>query len=212
MIKNVFVVTPKYKGVVKGRTRYTKDDGETFVLIRFYETIRVTMIAVDELPDIRLDDLVMGDDIILFLAIRYPGCLTLVSMTDFSGIDFSRGMPDDVREKLTADPDYDLDDDGWMDESEDWFLNFKSDSAYADQVLVYSPFVATHTKTIQINTESEEVEFTETIINGEVPLPIERPIRTFAVGPEEPLDEMSFDGISFDSLSTDETFTLPKFI
>jgi hypothetical protein len=197
MIKNVFVVTPKYKGTVKGRTRYTKEDGETFVLIRFYETIRVTMIAVDELPDIRLDRLVMGDDIIQFLANRYPGCLTLASMTDFCGIDFSRKMPDDVREKLTADPDYDLDDDGWTDESEDWFYNFQSGSAYADQVLVYSPFVATHTKTIQINTESEEVEFIETIINGEVPLPIERPVRTF-VEDQQPIPELSWDGIIFE--------------
>ncbi len=212
MIKNVFVVTPKYKGVVKGRTRYTKgDDGETFVLIRFYETIRVTMIAVDELPNIRLDDLVMGDDIIRFLANRYPGCLTLASMTDFCGIDFSREMPDDVREKLTADPDYDLDDDGWTDESENWFYNFQSGSAYADQVLVYSQFVVTHTKSIHINTESEEVEFTETVINGEVPLPVERPIRWFSEEPQ-PLDELSFDGISFDTLSIDETFALPKFI
>ena len=211
MIKNVFVVTPKYKGTVKGRTRYTKDDdGETFVLIRFYETIRVTMIAVDELPDIRLDDLVMGDDIIRFLANRYPECHSLASMTGFCGIDFSRGMPDDVREKLTADPDYDLDDDGWTDESENWFFNFTSESAYADQVLVYSPFVVTHTKSIQIDTESEDVEFTETII-GEVPLPVERPIRTF-LDEQQQIPELSWDGMSFDKLCEDDNFTIPKFL
>ena len=208
MIKNVFVLTPKYKGIVKGRTQYTNNDGETFILIRFYNSIRVAMIAIDELPIIQLDELIMGDNIIQFLANRYPGCLCQTRITDFCGIDFSRKMPDDVREKLTRNPDYCLYDDGWSDNSEHWFYDFDSQSHYADEVLVYSPFVATHTKSIKIDTVPKEtisdieddddtVIFTETIV-GEPPLPVEKPIRGFASVDEELLPELSWEGIEFD--------------
>jgi hypothetical protein len=161
------------------------------------------MITIDASYAIEVDDLITGENIRGFLGRRYPNTLLKIQLTDFCGIDFSYDMPDDVREKLTANPEYDLDDDGWDDNSEHRFYDFDSDSDYADEILVYTPFIVTLVKSIQIDTDSDEVVFTETIVD-EPPLPAEKPSLCFSM---DEIYEMSWDGIEFES-----TFSTPKHI
>ena len=195
MIKKVFVLTQKYKEITKGRTHYTNNNGDSFILTRLYNSLSIKMITIDASYVIKVDDLITGENIKRFLGCRYPNTLLTIQLTDFCGIDFSYDMPDDVREKLTADPEYDLDDDGWDDNSEHRFYDFDSSSDYADEILVYTPFIVTLVKSIQIDTvsdESDEVVFTETIVD-EPPLPTEKPTVCFSM---DEIYEMSWDEIN----------------
>jgi hypothetical protein len=189
MIKKVFAVTPKYKEITKGRTHYTNDNGDSFALTRLYNSLSIKMINLDATYEIEVDDLIMGENIRGFLGYRYPGTVCEILMTDFCGIDFSYDMPDDVRKKLTADPEYDLDDDGWI--TEDIYYDFDSGSDYADEVLVYTPFVVTLLKSVHIDNSGDEVVFTETMVD-KPPLPIERPTLSFS------MEESSWDDMKWE--------------
>jgi len=114
-----YLITPDYKYNVSERTIYTNYSGTTFTIERYYETVDIIM-KCDEEPVIDIEH-VFGANMIEYLSEKYPGCELEYSIFHGGGIEYPPNMPEEFREKMRADPYYDLTDDGWdVAETELW--------------------------------------------------------------------------------------------
>jgi hypothetical protein len=121
-----YLITPDYKHNVSERTIYTDYSGTTFTIERYYETVEIIM-KCDEEPVIDIEH-VFGANMIDYLSEKYPGCELEYSIFHCSGIEYPHDMPEEFRDKMRADPYYDLTDDGWdVAETELWgYTNFST--------------------------------------------------------------------------------------
>jgi len=107
-----YLITPDYKYNVSERTIYANYNGRNFTIERYYETVEIIM-KCDEEPVIDIEH-VFGANMIEYLSNKYPGCELEYSIFHGSGIEYPPNIPEEIREKMRADPYYDLTDDGWV--------------------------------------------------------------------------------------------------
>jgi hypothetical protein len=108
---NVYLVKPKFEQNVSERMIYTNYGGKFFTIERYYRTVDI-IVKCDEEPVIDID-CVFGANLIEYLSNKYPDCELEYNIFDDCGVEYSSDMPKVLREKMLANPCYDLTEDGW---------------------------------------------------------------------------------------------------
>jgi len=145
-----YLLTPKYEHIVKGFTKYKNHDQRkpNFNLVRNFQSVEIELSTYAPVEESLIEIANGGESIWKALHDRYH-CYFLTTFKGYCNIDFSYDMPEDVREKLIEDPNYDLE------EGLDWYNNYGywNDGAYGyesesdlpeekwfDDVWVYTSF------------------------------------------------------------------------
>jgi len=142
-----YLLTPKYEHIVKGFTEYKNYDESKpyFNIVRIFQSVEIELYTYKPLEETVIE--INGESIWKALKNRYH-CYYFTTLKGYFNIDFSYDMPEDVREKLKENPNYDLEEElGWYNNYNYWHDGYDSDSEsevpeekFFDDVLVYTPF------------------------------------------------------------------------
>lgn len=144
-----YLLTPKFEHIVKGVTKYKNYDERKppFNLVRVFQSVEIELstYAPLDVAEITND----CESIWKTLHDRYH-CYFVTTFKGYCNIDFSYDMPEDVKDKLRENPDYDLEEElGWYNNFHYW--NDGSDGSdvseseipeekWFDDVWAYTPF------------------------------------------------------------------------
>ena len=106
-----YLAKPKFEQNVSERTVYANCDGKSFTIERYYRTVDI-IVRSDEEPVIDID-CVFGENLIEYMNNKYPNSESKYDVFHKCGTEYPPDMPIDLREKLAANPHYDLTEDGW---------------------------------------------------------------------------------------------------
>lgn len=181
--KNVRTVT-KYAGFM---------NKPCFTIVRYYSSIDIRMIIAKE-KLVELDDFLLGSEINSYLNEKFPECYYTIRLSHCCHFECSPETPNDARENLEKNVDYNLRLDYYFCDSDKYGYAYELD--YADEIFVDGQFTVS------------PIDNVAPIIREHNPVVLTQP---FEYAITEELDELSWDGMVFDKLSSDETFTLPIF-
>lgn len=185
-----YLLTPKYERIVKSFTEYKNYDESKpyFNIVRIFRSVEIELQTYGPIEENVIEINEIGESIWKALTNKYH-CYYFTTLKEYLDIDFSYDMPDDVRDKLTENPNCDLEKElGWYNNWGYW--NDDSDSEepeekWYDDVWVHTPFIVSFIKhrpppPPRILSPPPEIEYEFT--------------------PTEPLEEMSLDDIFHISL------------
>ena len=187
-----YSLTPKYEHIVKGFTKYKNYDENKphFNIVRIFRSVEIELSTYTPLEELVFEINEQGESIWKELKNRYH-CYYFTNLKGYCGIDFSYDMPEDVREKLKENPNYDLEELGWYNNYDYYCWNEETEpepedpeEKFYDDVWTYTPFSITFIKHKP----------------PPLPPPISPPpppIVPYEYAPTEPLEEISWDNIHF---------------
>jgi len=190
-----YSLTPKYEHIVKGITKYQCRDkmNSKFNLVRIFDSVEIVLYTYKPVEETVIEINEQGESIWTTLHNKYH-CYCETKLKGYREIDFSCDMPDNVREKLKEDPNYDLD------EELDWYNHYgywnqgpdsepepdDPEEKFYDDLWVHTPFSITF---IKHNPPPPPPPPPPPIV-PEIP---------YVYAPAEPPEEMSWDNIQFES-------------
>jgi hypothetical protein len=144
-----YLLTPKYEHIVKGFTEYKNYDERKpyFNLVRIFQSVEIELATYAPLEESTIEIASDGESIWKALKNKYH-CYYFTRLKGYFDIDFSYEMPEDVREKLKENPNYDLEEElGWYNNYDYWNDGSDSESESEvpeeklfDDVWAYTPF------------------------------------------------------------------------
>ena len=151
-----YLLTPKFEHIVKGFTKYKNYDERKpyFNLVRIFQSVEIELSTYEPLKESTIEIAGDGESIWKALHDRYH-CYFLTTFKGYCNIDFSYDMPEDVREKLKENPNYDLEEElGWYNNYGYWndgADGYESESEipeekWFDDVWAYTPFSVSFVK------------------------------------------------------------------
>jgi len=191
-----YLLTPKYEHIVKGITKYQCRDknNSKFNLVRIFDSVEIVLYTYKPVEETVIEiDTVLGESIWTTLQNKYH-CYCETKLKGYREIDFSCDMPDNVREKLKEDPNYDLDEElDWYNHYGYWHQGYDSESEsdvpeekFYDDVWTYTPFSITFIKHKPPPPPPP-------------PPPPIVPEVEYEYAPKEPPEEMSWDDVHFEN-------------